>query len=107
MRKTIILASFATLVGSAGLAHAESVGRPCTDKPAQDYLSLDALKAKVAEQGYQIRDAEIKKACGEFYVIDKTGKKSELFVDPTSGVIVSGGDNAGNAKTAESEKDDD
>lgn len=101
MRKTIILASVAALVGGAGLAHAESLGRPCTDKPAQDYLSLDALKAKVAEQGYQIRDAEIKKACGEFYVIDKTGKKGELFVDPTTGVIISGGDSTGVAKKAE------
>jgi hypothetical protein len=105
MRKMIILASFAALVGGAGIVHAESLGRPCTDKPAQDYLSLDALKAKVAEQGYQIRDGEIKKACGEFYVIDKAGKKGELFVDPTSGVIVSGGDPAGSAKSAE--KDDD
>lgn len=109
MRKLIVLASLATLVGAAGAAQAESLGRPCTDKPASAYLSLDALKAKVTEQGYQIRDAEIKKACGEFYVIDKTGKKGELFVDPTSGVIVAGGDSSGVAgnsgKTAEKEDD--
>jgi hypothetical protein len=101
MRKMIVMAGLAAFVGGAGLAHAESLGRPCTDKPAQDYLSLDALRAKVTEQGYQIRDAEIKKACGEFYVIDKTGKKGELFVDPTSGVIVSGGDSSCVAMTAE------
>ena len=111
MRKLIVLASLAALAGGVGVAQAESLGRPCTDKPAQDYLSLDALKSKVTDQGYQIRDAEIKKACGEFYVIDKAGKKGELFVDPTSGVIVAGGDSAGVAnnsgKTAEAEKDDD
>ena len=105
MRKMIVFASLAALVGGAGIARAESLGRPCTDKPAQDYLSLDSLKAKVSEQGYQIRDAEIKKACGEFYVIDKTGKKAELFVDPTTGLIVSGGDPAGIGNKAE--KDDD
>ncbi len=90
MRKLIILASLAVLA-AAGAAHADSLGRPCTTKPEKDYLTLDALKAKVVEQGYRIRGGEIKKACGEFYVIDKNGKKAELFVDPTSGVIVAGG----------------
>ena len=103
MRKLIVLASFATLIG--GAARAESLGRPCTDKPASAYLTLDALKAKVAGMGYQIRDAEIKKACGEFYVIDKAGKKGELFVDPTSGVIIAGGDSSGLVKTAGKDKD--
>jgi hypothetical protein len=105
MRKLIILASVAAVAGATGLARAESLGRPCTTKPEAEYLSLDALKAKVAEHGYQIRSGEIKKACGEFYVIDNAGKKAELFVDPTSGIIVAGGDVAGNA--AEAEKDDD
>ena len=105
MRKLVILASVAALVGATGLARAESLGRPCTTKPEADYLSLDALKTKVVEQGYEIRSGEIKKACGEFYVIDKAGKKAELFVDPTSGIIVAGGDATG--KAAEAEKDDD
>ncbi|WP_296712262.1 PepSY domain-containing protein [Rhodoblastus sp.] len=91
MRKLIVLASLATLLGAAGAAQAGSLGRPCTDKPASAFLSLDVLKSKVAAMGYQVRDVAIKKACGEFYVIDKTGKKGELFVDPTSGVIVAGG----------------
>jgi hypothetical protein len=105
MRKLVILASLAALVGAAGFAHADSLGRPCTTKPEKDYLTLDALKAKVAEQGYQIRGGEIKKACGEFYVLDKSGKKAELFVDPTSGAIVAGGDSSG--KAAESGQDND
>jgi hypothetical protein len=95
MRKTIILASLAAFIGATGLARAESLGRPCTAKPVKEYLTLDALKAKVADKGYQIRSGGIKKACGEFYVIDEAGKKAELFVDPTSGVIVAGGDSAG------------
>ncbi len=105
MRKLVILASFAVLAAAAGSARADSLGRPCTTKPEADYLTLDALKAKVAEQGYQIRSGEIKKACGEFYVIDKNGKKAELFVDPTSGAIVAGGDSTG--KGAESGRDND
>jgi hypothetical protein len=96
MRKLIILASLATLA-AAGAARADSLGRPCTTMPEKDYLTLDALKAKLTEQGYRVRRGEIKKACGEFYVLDKNGKKAELFVDPTSGAIVAGGDSTGNA----------
>lgn len=105
MRKLIILASLAGCFGASGLAHADSLGRPCTDKPAESWLSLDALSAKLKAQGYQVRDGEIKKACGEFYVIDKTGKKGELFVDPSSGVIIAGGDANGVAKAAEKDED--
>ena len=90
MSKLIIAISLFGLAGMAVAAHAGSLGRPCTDKPQTAYLSLDALKAKVAEQGYEIRSGEIKNACGEFYVLDKAGKRAELFLDPTSGVILSG-----------------
>ena len=90
MRKLIIAISLLGFAGAVMTAHAESLGRPCTDKPESAYLSIDALKAKVAEQGYDIRSGEIKNACAEFYVLDKAGKRAELFLDPTSGVIVSG-----------------
>ena len=90
MRSVLIITSLIALAGAAGAAQADSLGRPCTDKPESQYLSLDALKAKVAEQGYEIRSGEIKLACGEFYVLDKAGKRAELFLDPTTGAIVSG-----------------
>ena len=90
MRKLIIAISLFGVAGTMADAHAESLGRPCTDKPESAYLSLDALKAKVAEQGYEIRSGEIKNGCAEFYVVDKAGKRAELFLDPTSGVTVSG-----------------
>jgi hypothetical protein len=80
-----------TLLGLAGAvsAHAESLGRPCTDKPETAYLSIEALKAKLADQGYEIRGGEIKNACAEFYVLDKASKGAEFFLDPTSGAVVS------------------
>ena len=90
MRKLVIAISLFAVAGTMAAAHAESLGRPCTDKPESAYLSLDALKTKVAEQGYEIRSGEIKNACAEFYVVDKAGKRAELFLDPTSGVTVSG-----------------
>lgn len=104
MRTFIIAIGLLELAGTAAAVHAESLGRPCTDKPEGAYLSLDALKAKVAEQGYEIRSGEIKNACGEFYVIDKAGKRAELFLDPTSGVVVSGDAKAETVTSRDKEK---
>ena len=94
MRTAFVLAAVAGLAATAGVVHADSLGRPCTDRPESEYLNLDALKAKVVEQGYQIRSGEISKACGEFYVLNKDGKRGELFVDPTKIVA---GDGKGDA----------
>ncbi len=90
MRVALILSAAAAVALSSAAARADSLGRPCTDKAESEYMSLEALKAKVVEQGYQIRSGEIRKACGEFYVLNKDGKRAELFVDPTSGKIVAG-----------------
>jgi hypothetical protein len=94
MRKLLIISGALALIGGASAAQADSLGRPCTDKPEGQYLSLDTLKAKVVEQGYEIRSGSIKEACGEFYVLDKAGKRAELFLDPTTGIIVAGGGQA-------------
>ena len=94
MRKLVIITGALALIGAASAAQADSLGRSCTDKPEGQYLSLDALKAKVVEQGYEIRSGSIKEAYGEFYVLDKAGKRAELFIDPTNGVIVAGGGQA-------------
>jgi hypothetical protein len=99
MRIAFLLAALAGLAATAGAAHADSLGRPCTDKPESEYLNLDSLKAKIVEQGYQIRSGEIRLTCGEFYVLDQNGTRAELFVDPTSGKIVAG-DGKGDAATS-------
>ena len=96
--RTLFIATALLGLTAAAPGHAEGLGRPCTDKSESAYLSLDALKGKLAEQGYEVRKGNIKNACGEFYVIDKAGKRAEVFLDPTSGAIVSGG-----AETAENE----
>ena len=109
MHKVFIAISLLGLT-AAGAAHAESVGRPCTDKPETAYLSLDALKGKLVEQGYEIRSGEIKNACAEFDVLDKAGKRAELFLDPTSGAVVSGdaakGETIGKAGNEKNETDE-
>jgi hypothetical protein len=90
MRNVLLATAILGLAAVPVAASAEGLGRPCTDKPKSEYLSLETLKAKLTEQGYQVRRGEISKACGEFYVLDKNGKKAEIFVDPTTGKIVAG-----------------
>ncbi len=89
MRKALIsAAALATLVAAAGIAEAGSFGRPCTTSPEAGWLSAEALKAKVEALGYKVEKSKVKNACGEFYVRDAKGAKSELFVDPATGDIV-------------------
>lgn len=88
MRKTIFFIAVIAPLGLASVAAAGSLGRPCTTVSQDKWLSLDALTAKVEAQGYTIRNAKLKKACGEIYVLDKNGGLAELFLDPTNGEIV-------------------
>jgi hypothetical protein len=87
MTKIAIIAT-GILLATASLANAGSLGRPCTATPQNQWLSLDALQAKVEALGYKVQKAKLKAACGELYTIDTNGSRVELFVDPTSGAIV-------------------
>jgi hypothetical protein len=88
MRYTSIALAVAAVLAGAVTAEASSLGRPCTAAPESQWLSLDALKAKIEGQGYRIQKAKLKAACGEIYARDPKGARTELFVDPTSGEIV-------------------
>lgn len=88
MRKITLFAIAAALLGSATLANAGSLGRPCTSAPESQWLSMQALQSKVEALGYKVQKAKLKAACGEIYTIDKTEARVELFVDPTNGDIV-------------------
>ena len=88
MRKITIVTVAAALLATAATAQAGSLGRPCTAAPQSQWLSIQQLQAKVEAQGYTVRKAKLKKACGELYTLDKNGQRVELFVDPTNGKIV-------------------
>jgi hypothetical protein len=87
MTKIAILTA-GILFATTPLATAGSLGRPCTSAPQSQWLSLDAIQAKVEALGYKVQKAKLKAACGELYTLDKNGAHVELFVDPTSGTIV-------------------
>jgi hypothetical protein len=88
MRKLIALAAAAAVLGTATLAQAGGLGRPCTDASQDKWLTLEALQKKVEALGYTVRKGKLKNACGEFYATDKAGSRVELFVDPTNGALV-------------------
>jgi hypothetical protein len=89
MKTVAIITAALVGLGAASMAQASSLGRPCTSAPETQWLSLDALKEKAEAQGYKVRKAKLKAACGEIYALDPNGVRIELFVDPTSGNIVS------------------
>ena len=89
MRKIAMFATAAAILGTATMAaQAGSLGRPCTSAPQSQWLTIQALEAKVEALGYKVQKSKLKAACGEIYTIDKTGVRVELFVDPTNGEIV-------------------
>jgi hypothetical protein len=88
MRTFTALAIAAAILGAATTAQAGSLGRPCTSAPQSQWLTLQALQAKVEALGYKVQKAKLKQACGEIYTIDKAGNRVELFLDPTDGKIV-------------------
>lgn len=86
--KLSVFALAVMMLGLTTSAHAGSLGRPCTAAPENQWLSIKELQTKVEAQGYSVRKAKLKNACGELYTLDKNGKRVELFVDPTNGAIV-------------------
>lgn len=88
MRKYIAIVAAAAVLGGGSLVQAEGLGRPCTNASPDKWLSIEALQGKVEALGYTVRKSKLKRACGEFYAIDKAGNRVELFVDPTDGTII-------------------
>lgn len=89
MPRIVIAAAAAAIValGAAG-AKANSLDRPCTAAPESQFLHTGELKLRVEAQGYNVLLVEREKACAKAYVLDKTGARVELFLDPTNGTIV-------------------
>ena len=88
MRKLTAFAATAAVLATTSLVHAGSLGRPCTTASPDKWLTIEALQSKVEALGYTVRRGKLKNACGEFYATNKSGKRVELFVDPTNGAVV-------------------
>jgi hypothetical protein len=89
MQRIVIAAAAAAIValGAAG-AKANSLDRPCTAAPESQFLHTGELKLRVEARGYKVLLVELENACAKVYVLDKTGAKVALYVDPANGAIV-------------------
>lgn len=91
MRKFLILSGLLVSVAATGQAQA-SERAACGNAPRDQWMSTDAVKAKVAALGYDVRRVKEEDGCLEVYAIDKNGAKAELYLNPMSGAIVTSKD---------------
>lgn len=80
----------ASLIAAAVLSPmAAAAGPACTQEAKDKWMSEEAMKAKVAEMGYQkIRTFKTTGSCYEIYGYTKDGKKAEVYFNPVTGAVV-------------------
>lgn len=62
--------------------------KSCTEEPKDKWMSEEAFKKKVTEEGYKIRKFKQPGTCYEIYGTDKDGKEVEIYFNPVDGSIV-------------------
>lgn len=76
-----------TLAAGAGAASAED-SHKCGDAPESQWMSKDAITAKFAVDGTEVRKVKVEGGCYEVYAVTKDGKKTEQVVNPVTGAVV-------------------
>jgi hypothetical protein len=70
---------------AAMLSATVSAAPQCTNAPRSQWMTEEAMKQKVLDQGYTIKVFKVSGSCYEIYGKDKAGKKVEIYFDPTDG----------------------
>lgn len=60
----------------------------CTEEPKSKWMTEEAFKKKVSDEGYKIRKFKQPGSCYEIYGTDKDGKNVEIYFNPVDGSIV-------------------
>ena len=77
------------LLGSLVVPLAAQANPTCTTEPKTNWMSEDAIKAKIAALGYQkIRSFKVTETCYEIYGSNKEDKLVEVYFNPVTGEIV-------------------
>lgn len=77
----IALPLFAVL---APAAYAADCGSTANDQ----WMSEEALKAKAAEMGFDVRSIDEEDGCYEVYAMNATGERVEVYFNPVTAEIV-------------------
>lgn len=89
--KTIVTATLlaAAVASSAAMTGPAVAGPKCTSEARDRWMPEDAMKAKVAELGYErIKTFKVTGNCYEIYGYTKDGKKAEVYFNPVNGDVV-------------------
>ncbi|GEO84060.1 MULTISPECIES: PepSY domain-containing protein [Alphaproteobacteria] len=82
MKKIILTALLATAaLGSTAYAESKNA---CGNVPKDKWMTEDALKAKAAGMGFEVRRVKVEDGCYEVYGL-KAGKKVEVLFNPETG----------------------
>ena len=84
-KATIAFAALALV----GMSQAAFAAAPCKAHPKAEWLSEEAMKAKIAAMGYQkIKVFKVAGDCYEIYGYTKDGRRAEVYFDTKTGDVV-------------------
>lgn len=64
-------------------------GTQCTEEPKDKWMTEEAFKAKLDEQGYAVKKFKVTSGnCYEIYGKNKDGKKVEIYFNPVDMSVV-------------------
>jgi hypothetical protein len=84
MKKFVFAAAVVAMTAVTSVAMAED-SHGCSTASQDKWMSKDALKAKVAALGYDVRKIKIEGTCYEVYAINAKGAKVEELFNPETG----------------------
>ncbi len=87
MKKLLILVTSTMIMAISSPAFASDDNAKC-GAVSGEWMSRDAAKAKVVEQGFEARRIKREDGCYEIYAIGKNGARVELYLNPVTGEIV-------------------
>lgn len=85
--KKLIIATTTILALTTAMPAFASSDNYCGNADTSTWMSVDALKVKASEMGYDVKKVEIDDGCFEIYAI-KDGKRVEAYLNPVSGEVV-------------------
>jgi hypothetical protein len=83
MKAVTILSALTLLVSIPAFAK-----KSCTEEPKSKWMTEEAFKKKITDEGYKIRKFKQPGTCYEIYGTDKDGNDVEIYFNPVDGSIV-------------------
>jgi hypothetical protein len=90
----IASAALFALIAGTTMASAEDE-HSCGNTAESQWMSKDAIKAKFAADGTEVRQVKVEGGCYEVYAVKKDGTKVQQVVNPVTGEVVGSEDDEG------------